>query len=107
MESEPVLRDADPADQARGHHPPADGPLRRAERKNPPQPQLQATRNPATPEKPDEGKQESRPDQSPEQTMRPFPPVDGLELGQRHPAVELLVLCRRLIFFEFRLPGIF
>ena len=63
-------------------------------------------RDPAAPQKPHERQRKHHADQPRQQPMRPFPPVDRLELGQRHAEVALGVLRNGLIFFEFGLPGV-
>ena len=83
MRRQPILRDLDPIGEAGGHHPPADRALQRAEsedrstaaRRSPAaiQPRHRNQRN---------GSRNAAPISRAEQPVRPFPPEDGLELGE-------------------------
>ena len=50
------------------------------------------------------GSRNTAPISAAHQPVRPFPPEDGLELGERHPAVELRELRDGLVLVEFGLP---
>src|ERR1700709_1933646 len=84
MRRQPILRDLDPVGEARGHHPPADRTLQRAETEDQPQPPLQLGSEHAAPEEEQERQQIDRADHAAEQPVAPFPPEDGLELAETH-----------------------
>ncbi len=104
---QPILRDLDAIGEARRDHPPADDALQRTESENEPKPRAQIPRHPPAPEEPQEGQQISGADHAPKQPMRPFPPINRLELGKAHAAVEFAILRNCPIFFERRLPRVF
>src|SRR6185503_15958876 len=64
----------------------------------------QAGLDPAAPQEPEEREQEDCPDHAAEQSVRPLPPEDGLELAERHAAIEQLVLRDRFVLVELGLP---
>ena len=100
MGGETILRNLGPLRQARGHHPPADRALQRAEAEDQPQPPLQLRAEGAAPQKPEERQQIGRPDHAPEQPVAPFPPEDGLELVERHAGIEFAILRDGLVGLE-------
>ena len=105
MRRQPVLRDFHAIGEARGHHPPADRALQRAEPEDEPQQRAQRRRHGAAPQEEQKRQQERRADHAAKQTVRPFPPINRLERVEAHAAVDLAVLRDGLIFFERRLPG--
>ena len=82
----------------------ADGALQRAKRQDCPQTGATVRRNPAVPQKPDEGHKKNHADDAADDTVRPLPPIDGLKIRETHSRIELPVLRNRLIFLKFRLP---
>ena len=104
MRSEAVLRDFGALGKPRRNHPPPDRTLQRAKPENEPQTRPQRGRHPTAPQEPDKRQEKSRADQPAEQTMRPFPPIDGLELTQAHAGIKRAVLRNGLIFRERVLP---
>ena len=107
MRRQPILRDFDAVGEAGGDHPPADATLQRAEPENEPQRRPQRRFHPAAPQEPEKRQQKRHADQPAEQAMRPFPPIDGLELRETHAGIELAVLRDGLIFLELGLPPTF
>ena len=87
MGGEAVLRDFDAIGEAGGDHPPADDALQRAKPEDEPKPRAQNRRHPAAPEEPQKRKRNATPISRPMQPMRPFPPIDRLELGEAHAGV--------------------
>src|SRR5271154_7136211 len=100
MGRETILRDLDPLRKPRGHHPPSDSALQRAESEDPPQPPLQLAANNAAPQKPEKRQQIGCADHPPQEPMAPLPPENRLELVERHAGVHLAVLRNRLVSIE-------
>ena len=94
---QPFRRHLRPIDQAGCDHPPADGPLQAAQRKQRQQPQLVTSWNLAANPEPRQRQRKRQPDQPAEQPVDIFPEKDALELGQAHAAVHQLILARLLI----------
>src|ERR1044072_2052551 len=59
--------------------------------------------NAAAPQEPEKRKQECGAGEPGSQAMGPFPPIDRLEIGERHGAVERVALRDRMVFLELRL----
>ena len=104
MDRQPLLRDLDAMDEARGDHPPADEALQAAQGENAGEPPAQAALDLAAREKPHERDREQHADQPPEQAMAPFPGIDGLEPGQVHVREQLAILRDFLVFRECGRP---
>src|SRR5271154_7091040 len=96
MGRETILRDLDPLRKPRGHHPPSDSALQRAESEDPPQPPLQLAANNSAPQKPEERQQIGCADHPPQEPMAPLPPENRLELVTRHAGVHRQILRNRL-----------
>ena len=99
-----ILRHAHALGEARRDHPPADRTERRAESENRPQPRAQRRLDPPAPEKPDKRNEEHAADEPRQQPVRPFPPIDRLELVEAHPGMALAVLRDGLVLVELGLP---
>ncbi len=104
MRREPVLGHVRAVDQAGRYHPPADKALKTSKRQKTDQWQAQPLLD--APCEPEIGKRQGKdqPDGPRQQTMRPFPPEDGLELVQRHAAIDFLILRNALVKLEFFFP---
>ena len=105
VERQPILRHAHPIGEPGRNHPPADRAKRGTEAENGPQPPAQRRLDRALPQEPKKRQQERGADHARQQAVRPFPPVDGLELVEAHAVIELAVLRDRLVFVELGLPG--
>jgi hypothetical protein len=104
VKRQPILRHADPLGEARGDHPPADRAERRAEGENRPQACAQRRLDPTPPKEPEKRNEESSTNEPRQQAMRPFPPIDGLEIVEAHSRIMLAVLRDGLVLVEFGLP---
>ncbi len=104
MRGEPVLADIGTLDQPALHHVPADRALKSAEHEQADQPRQQRTRDIAGEPEHDEGHEEGDADQPAEKAMRPFPPIDGLELLEAHAALELGIFRDLPVGLEGLLP---
>ena len=104
MRRKPVGRHVQPAGQARGDHPPADGPLQTAQRAQQQQPPGPAVRDAPTRQEPQEPGEPDQPDEPAQEAVPPLPPIDRLELGQRHPVVLLLEFGGHLVGRERGVP---
>ena len=107
MRGEPVGGDVDHlARQPRRDHPPADRALNPAEDPEPQKPGGPAPGDPFHQGEPHEAREPDQADETAKLAMAPFPPVDDLELGQRHVRVHKLKLGNGLVFLEFAVPGL-
>src|SRR5262249_56324953 len=97
-----ILRARSAAGEPGIDHPPADRALQPAEREDAPEARPPFALDPAAPQEPQERQQEHDADQPAEQTVRPLPPIDGLELPEPHAAVDLLELPNGLLLLEPR-----
>jgi hypothetical protein len=104
VERQPILRHAHALGEARGDHPPADCTERGAETENRPQPRAQRRLDPPAPEKPDKRNEKHAPDEPRQQPVRPFPPIDRLELVEAHLRMAFSVLWDGLVLVELGLP---
>ena len=104
MRGEPVLADIGAVDETALHHVPADGALEAAENEESDQPRQKRARDIAEKPEADEWHEKSDADQPAEKAMRPFPPIDGLELVEAHAALELGIFGDLLIGLEGLLP---
>ena len=104
MQREPVLAHVDAVDEPGFHHVPADKTLQGAQRQHADQLQRQTRPQPARSPEREEWDGEGHADKAPEQAVRPFPPVDKLEVAERHAGVHDAVLGDRLVLLERRLP---
>ena len=98
------VRDIRAIDEARGHHPPADGALEAAKGQQRNQPPAIALGDGAAKGKPGKRQGEGQPDQPPELTVDPFPEIDELEVIEAHALVYQLIFRDLAIFFELGLP---
>jgi hypothetical protein len=105
MECEAVLRHADAVREAGGHHPPAHRTERRSHSEDDPQPRAQRRLEGAAPQEKKERQQERGAHEPRQHAVRPFPPVDGLELIEAHACIALAVLRDLLVLVELGLPG--
>ena len=104
MRREPVLADIGAVDEAALHHVPADRALKSAEHEQADQSGQQRARDIAREPEHDEGHEEGGADQPAEKAMRPFPPIDGLEVLQAHAALDLGIFRDLLIGLEGLAP---
>ena len=89
MGRQPVLADVDAVDQARRHHPPADGALQAAEHQQPDQLRRQPALDAAGRPEEQQRQREDEADAARQDAMRPFPPEDALERVEAHALVDL------------------
>ena len=104
VRGQPVLADIGAVYQAGCHHPPADGALQAAEQQQPDKLRFQGALQPAARPEQQQRQREHGADPARQDTMRPFPPEDRLEVAERHVVVELLVFGNLLVLREFLLP---
>ena len=104
MRREPVLADLRAVHEAALHHPPAKRALQAAQHEQNGELRHQCALDLLREGKPEERNEEGKADETAEQPVPPFPPIDLLELRQRHPLVERGVLGDLLVEVEFALP---
>src|SRR5690606_16424230 len=88
----------------RRNHPPAERTLKPAQEKEADQLRLGRRFQPSRSPEIDHRQCEDEADTTGQDTMRPLPPEDHLELVKAHPLVDLLVLRDLLVLFEFLVP---
>ena len=107
MRGQPIAGDINHALALRDptrHHPPADSPLQTAQSTKPQQSRRPTRWDLATREKPKEPDGPDKANNAPQLAMPPFPPVNGLKVGQGHPLVLNAKFINGLIFREFTVP---
>ena len=106
MHGQPVRGDINPVSgQTRRHHPPADRPLRPAQRAQKQQAGCPACRYTPRGKEAQKSHGPDQPDHPAQLAVPPFPPVDGLERLQRHPRVLKLVFRAGAVLVELCLPA--
>ena len=101
---EAVLRDVDADREARRHHPPAEHALKAAEDEEDRQRGRELPRKATLKQEDSEGNCESESDHAAEEPVRPLPPEDVLEVGEREVEVLALVLGDLLVGLELGVP---
>src|SRR3546814_7014111 len=86
------------------YHPPADRALQPPQREERREAPAIALGNRALPREPEQRQREGDADQPTQQAMQIFPEEDILELGERHPPIDLPVFRIGLVRLELRLP---
>src|SRR5208282_5548646 len=104
MGDEPVLADLRPIGETALDHVPAEPALGEAQQQNAAERRYQPSRQPSAHQKPDKGQGISDADQPPEQPMSILPPVNALELVQRHCVMDEPILGDLLVFCKFGGP---
>ena len=106
MGGEAEMADIGAFAEPRGDHPPADEPLKPAQREQPDQARAIAFGDHPAPGIDRERQREGEADDAAEQAVDIFPEEDELEIGQRHALglVDFLIFGDLLIFQEFFLP---
>src|SRR5215471_15297927 len=105
MDGESVLAHRDPRFESALDHPPAENALEAAKQEECQHARPIAARNRARPGKPRERHRKSDAKQPPEKAMRPFPPIDRLEVRKSHPTVLADELRDALILGELDCPS--
>src|SRR4029079_1872232 len=104
MHRKAVLADVDPVDETALYHVPTDRALQTAKHKEARELGPKGTRNIAGPPEKQERQEEDGTDQPPKESMRPFPPIDGLEGRQIHRRVDLRIFRNLPVRIEGALP---
>src|SRR5690348_2108758 len=105
MRDQPILAHLDPLGEAALDHEPTERTLQPTEQEETEQPRPKAPRDTTADEEPEERRCEGDSDQPPPQPMQPFPEIDRLEVGDRHPRMHQAELRDLLVFCELGLPG--
>ena len=104
VRGKPILADVDAVDEARRHHPPADGALETAQNQQADQFQRQPALDASGRPEEQQWQGEDETDAARQDTMRPFPPEDAFERVEAHTLVDLAIFRDLLVFGEFLLP---
>src|ERR1700678_194380 len=104
MQRQSLLRHLGAFAQARADHPPADNRLEREQARRDGDLPSERAFELASPPEPQSGQNECGAYNARQETMRPFPPEDGLESIQTHIGIELGELRDLFVAIELALP---